>query len=91
MTDSIFVMLLGTRRNGRLKVTLFSVPTTSVTVSVIMRDALYNKSDLTAPDSLNIYQMCEGARRVFKVPTNIIVVHGPPSLGLDPKDPAIWN
>ena len=51
--DCILVMLLGSRRNGRLEVNPFSLPTTSRTVSVIRKDAKRNTSELTAPGSLN--------------------------------------
>ena len=77
-------MLLGSSKNGRLEVTRCSVPTTSGTVSVIQRDA-----KLTAPGSLTTCQMCEGQRWIFNVPTILLWYTGPPSLGLDPKDPAI--
>ena len=76
-------------RNGRLEVSQFSVPTTSGTVSVIQRDALCNKSRLTTPDSLNTCPMCEEQRWIFNVPSILLWYTGPPSLGLDLKDPAI--
>ena len=69
--------------------TQFSVPTTSGTVSVIRRDAKRNTSGLTAPGSLNTCPMCEGQRWIFNVPTMLLWYTRPPSLGLDPKDPAI--
>ena len=82
-------MLLGSSNNGRLEVTRFSLPTTSGTVSVIRRDAKRNTLGLTAPGSLNTCPMCEKQRWVFNVPTMLLRYTGPPSLGLDPKDPAI--
>ena len=82
-------MLIGSSRNGGLEVTQFSKPTTSGTVSVIRRDAKRNTSGLTAPGSLNTCPMCEGQRWIFNVPTILLWYTGPPSLGLDPKDPAI--
>ena len=63
--DCILAMLLTLSKNGRLKVTWFSVPTTFETVSVIQRNAL------TAPGSLNT---CPYVRRA-DVAHDIIVVH----------------
>ena len=87
--DCILAMLLGLSRDDRLEVTQFSVPITSTTVSVIRRDAKRNTSGLTAPGSLNTGPMCEGQRWIFNVPTMLLWYTGLPSLGLDPKDPAI--
>ena len=70
--DCYLVMLLGLSRNGRLEATIFSIPTTSVTVSVIQRDANRNTSGLTAPGSLNTSQMCEEQRWIFNVPTILL-------------------
>ena len=53
--DYILAMLLGLSTNGKLKVTQFSVPITSGTVSIIRRDAKCNTSGLTAPGG----SMCE--------------------------------
>ena len=81
--------MLGSSRNGILEVTPFSAPFTSGTVSVIRRDALCNTSGLTAPGRLNTCPMCEGQRWIFNVSMILLWYTGPPSLGLDPKDPAI--
>ena len=88
--DCILAMLLGLRKNDRLEVNWFSVPTISGTVSVIRRDALRNTSGLTAPDSINTCPLCEGQRWIFNVPTILVwYTWGPPSLRLDPKNSAI--
>ena len=76
---------------GRLELTYFSIPTTSGTVSVIWMDALCNTSGLTALDSLNTCLMCERQRWIFNVPTILLWQTEPPSLGLNPKDPAIFR
>ena len=76
-------------KNGRLEMTPFSVPITSGTVSVICRYALCNTSKLTAPGTLNTFSMCEGQRWIFNVLTILLWYTGLPSLGLDPKDPAV--
>ena len=68
----ILVMLLGSSRNGRLEVTQFSVPTTSGTVSVIRRDALWNTSWLAALGSLNTCPMCESQKWIINVPTILL-------------------
>ena len=82
-------MILGPSRNGRLEVTQFSVSTTSGTVSVMQGDVLCNSSGLTAPGSLNTYPMFEKQWWMFNLPTILLWYTGPPSLGLDPKDPAV--
>ena len=86
-------MLLGSSKNGRLELTLFSVPANSRTVSVILRDVKGNTSGLTAPDSFNTCPMCEGQRCegqkwIFNVPTMLLWCREPKSLGLNSKDPA---
>ena len=86
--DCILAMPLRPCKSGRM-VTQFSVPTNSVTVSVIQRDALRNTSWLTATGSLNTWTMCEGQSLIFNVPTIWLWYAGPLSLGLDPKDSAI--
>ena len=55
----ILVMLLGSRKNGRLEVAQFSVPTTSGTVSVVWRDASCNTSWTTEPGT------CKQQRCIF--------------------------
>ena len=74
--DSNLAMLLGSSKNGRLKVTQISVPTTSGTVSVIRRNAKCNTSGLTAPGSPNTSPMCNGQRWIFNVPTIVFVIYG---------------
>ena len=91
--DCIVVMLLGSSKNGRLELTLFSVPANSRTVSVILRDVKGNTSGLTAPDSFNTCPMCEGQRCegqkwIFNVPKMLLWCREPKSLGLNSKDPA---
>ena len=88
--DCILAMLLGSSRNGRLEIRGFSVPTTSGTISVIRRNALCNTSGLTATGSLNTCPMREEQRWIFYVHTILLWYTQPPSLGLDPKDPAIF-
>ena len=74
--DCILAMLPGSKKNGRLEVTPFSVSTTSGTVSVIRRNALCNTPGLTAPDSLNTCPMCNGQRWIFNMSTVLSMVHG---------------
>ena len=88
--QSVMTMTASWRyKNGRVEVTPFSVPITSRTVSVICRDALCNTSKLTAPGTLNTFSMCEKQRWIFNGPTIPLWYAGLPSLGLDPKDPAV--
>ena len=87
--DFTLAMLLGSSRNGRLEVTRLSVPTTFGTVSVIRRNALCNKSELTAPGSLNICPMCELQRWIFNEPLIILWYTWPSNWGHNPKDPAV--
>ena len=87
--DYMLAMLLESSKNGILELTQIPVPTTTQTVSVIRRDAKHNTSRLTAPGSLNTCSMCEGQRWIFNGPAILLWYTGPPSLGLDPKDPAI--
>ena len=54
--ECILAILLGSSKNDRLEMTLFSVPTTYGTVT--LRYALCNKLKLTAPGSLNTCPMC---------------------------------
>ena len=87
--DCILAMLLGSSRNGILEVTQFSIPTTSGTASVIRRNLKRNTSGLTAPGSLTLAPCVKGRGGFLTCPTVIQWYPGPPSLGLDPKDPAI--
>ena len=69
--DCISAMLLGSNKNGRLEVTQFSVPATSITVSVICRNAKCNTPGLTVPGSLNSCPICEGQRWILNVPMRL--------------------
>ena len=79
--DCILAMLLGSSRNGTLKMTRFSIPTASGTVSVIQNDAKCNLSGLTSPGSLNTRPMCEGQRWIFNLPMILLGYTGSPSSG----------
>ena len=77
-------MLLGSSRNGRIKVTQLSVPTTCGTVSVTQRDALCKTSGLTAPGS----QRAKGIGGSFNEPI-LLLFTDLPNVGLNPQYPVI--
>ena len=79
-------MLFGSRRNDR-----FSVSTTPGTVSVIRRVALCNTPGLSAPGSFNTSPVFKGQTWIFNIPTILLWYTEPPSLGLDVKNPAIYD
>ena len=74
--DCVSTMLPRSSRNGQTEVTLFSVPVTPGSYSVIQRNKLRNTSGLTALGTLSASPICKEQMWIFNVPCHAMIYCG---------------